>query len=213
VALSRTRGPRRVTVRLSARPLRSEPSGPALATQAALVSQAALGGRARCECGRRPDRPVDPARMVEPVQQCRARRSHTPACSQSPTPRPAVTPEQPSSRGRCRHAMPRTSTKTIALTANAIGYRRRPRPSGAVTGGITGSTAQTLVADVEHRRHDGLLAPACVPSAQCSPPDRLHVAPGRAPCLSWSQPPSARTTRSSFCREPGLPPRREAART
>src|SRR5512133_1323220 len=68
------------------------------------------------------------------------RRAHTPARCQSRNRRHAVTPEQPSSRGRWRHAIPVTNTNTIALNATRSGTGRRPEPGGGATGGINGST-------------------------------------------------------------------------
>src|SRR3954453_6313796 len=68
------------------------------------------------------------------------KRSQAPAACQSRSRRHAVVPEQPSSRGRCAHAIPVTKTKTMALKQTRSGTGRRPCFSGSLTGGIIAST-------------------------------------------------------------------------
>ena len=102
-----------------------------------------LGARSATVNGRRPGSgPLERARMwlpsttaaLQPIAPAALRRSTSVACTfsrthaacQSLSRRHAVTPEQLSSRGRCRHAIPVTSTNTIALNATRSGTGRCP---------------------------------------------------------------------------------------
>ena len=84
-------------------------------------------------------RPVDRASRVEALEhrlvRCLPHAGRLPI-SQPP---PRRRPEQPSSRGRCAHAIPVTKTKAIALKHTRSGTGR-PCFSGTDTGGIMGST-------------------------------------------------------------------------
>ncbi len=94
-------------------------------------------------------RPVDRSHRVELVEQGSwADRRH------------AVVVEQPSSRGRCAHANPVTSTKTIALQQVRSDIGRRPWRSGTDTGEIIGlttsqSSSRTLDTVAIGRLHGG----------------------------------------------------------
>lgn len=86
---------------------------------------------------------------------------HTPAACQSRSRLHAVVPEQPSSRGRCAHAIPVTKTKAIALKHTRSGTGRRPstpaeswarRPPTARRGPRTPSPPATSALAVCHPR-------------------------------------------------------------
>jgi hypothetical protein len=80
------------------------------------------------------DQSIAPARFRR-RNSSRCKRSHTPAACQSASRRCAVAGEHPSSRGRCRHAIPVNRTNTIALKQTRSSTRGRPpRGSGTCSG-------------------------------------------------------------------------------
>ena len=97
------------------------------------------------------------------------RRSHTPDFCQAASRRCAVAGEQPSSRGRCRHAIPVNNTNTIALKHTRSSTRGRPPRGSGRCAGSNGSDLPQLVANPPHRRRHQ------------APPDRGYVYPKRSP--------------------------------
>jgi hypothetical protein len=98
------------------------------------------------------DQPIAPAELSR-SSSVWCRRSQTPAACQSRSRRHAVTPEQPSSCGTNRHAIPVTSTKTIALNATRVRHPRAARRRRLHVWQQRLDGLPYLVADLEDSRH------------------------------------------------------------